>query len=141
MNDALGAVGLIDSGYAASHGGRDRAAWSRELDAKREEVRAGLTKLEDERFSEEDRRAASLMAKAVQPTDASASLAPVARCADASQPGVAYTALSEALYACFDEHGNNIEFEGRVTRVAAFDLMTRIEEPRAARRCSWPSSL
>ena len=130
MNDALGAVGLIDSGYAASYDGRDRDAWSRELDAKREAVRAGLAKLEDERLSEEDRRAASLMAKAVQSTDASASLAPVARCADASQPGLAYTALSQALYACFDEHGNNIEFEGaRHTRVAAFDLMTRIEEP------------
>ncbi len=69
------------------------------------------------------------MRDAVQPTDASAGLAPVARCADASQPGLGYTALSEALYACFDEHGNNIEFEGvRHTRVAAFDLLARIDE-------------
>lgn len=134
MNDALGAVGLIESGYAASHDGRDRDAWSRELDAKREQVRAGLAKLEDKSLSEEERRAASQMAKAVQPTDASAGLAPVAHCADASQPRLAYTALSEALYACFDEHGNNIEFEGaRHTRVAAFDLLARIEEPARRR--------
>jgi hypothetical protein len=70
------------------------------------------------------------MQKALHPTDASAGLAPVARCVDASRPVLAYTALSEALYACFDEHGNNIEFEGsRHTRVAALDLLARIEEP------------
>ncbi len=70
------------------------------------------------------------MRDAVQTSDASAGLAPVARCKDASQPGLAYTALSEALYACFDELGNNIEFEGaRLTRVGAFDQLSRIEEP------------
>jgi hypothetical protein len=130
MNDALGALGLIDSGYAASHAGRDGAAWSRVLEERRNAVRAGLGELQDDRLGEEDRRAAKLIRQAVDPTDASAGLAPVARCADASQPGLAYTALSEALYACFDEHGNNIEFEGaRHTRVAAFDLLARIEEP------------
>ena len=130
MNDALGAVGLIDSGYAGSHAGRDGEAWSRMLEERRNAVRAGLAELQDGKLSEEDRRAARLMREAVRPTDASAGLAPVARCADASQPGLAYTALSEALYACFDELGNNIEFEGaRHTRVAAFDLLARIDEP------------
>ena len=130
MNDALGAVGLIDSGYAASHAGRDGKAWSRVLEDRRTAVRAGLEALQDAKLSEEDQRAVRLMREAVQPTDASAGLAPAARCADASQPGLAYTALSEALYACFDELGNNIEFEGaRHTRVAAFDLLARIEEP------------
>ena len=42
MNDALGAVGLIESGYAASHAGRDRNAWSRVLEERRNAVRAGL---------------------------------------------------------------------------------------------------
>jgi Peptidase family M3 len=130
MNDATGAIGLIDSGYTASYGGRDRAAWSRELEARKAEVQAGLARLGTEALSPEDRRAAELMRRAVQPTDASAGLAPVARCADAAQPGLAYTALSEALYACFDELGNNTEFEGtRLTRVAAFDALARIEEP------------
>ncbi len=46
MNDALGAVGLIDSGYAASHQGRDRDAWSRELESQRTAVQAGLAKLD-----------------------------------------------------------------------------------------------
>ena len=130
MNDALGAVGLIDSGFVATYDGRDREAWSQLLDAKREEVRVGLAALQQAKLSEEDRRAVSQMTRAVQSTDAPEGPAPVARCADASQPGLAYGALRAALYACFEEHGNNIEFEGeRHTRVAAFDLLTRIEEP------------
>jgi hypothetical protein len=130
MNDALGAVGLIESGYAASYAGRDRDAWSRVLEERREAVRTGLEHLDDREFSAEDRRAVQLMRKAVQSTDASAGLAPTARCADATRPDAKFTALSEALYACFDEHGNNIEFEGtRHTRVAAFDLLSRIDEP------------
>jgi hypothetical protein len=129
MNDALGAVGLIDSGSVASHGGLDRNAWSRVLEERRNAVRAGLASLQDVKLSDDDRRAVKIMQDAVQPTDASAGLAPVARCADAPQPGLGYTALSESLYACFDEHGNNIEFEGvRHTRVAAFDLLALIDE-------------
>jgi hypothetical protein len=68
MNDAAGAVGLIDSGFAASHAGRNREAWSRDLDRRREEVRAGLATLADARLSEEDRRAVRLMREAVEPT-------------------------------------------------------------------------
>ena len=130
MNDAIGAIGLIDSGYATSYGGRDRAAWSRVLEARKVELQRELARLSTGTLSPEDSRAVELMRRAVEPTDSSAGLAPVARCADAAQPGLAYTALSEALYACFDELGNNIEFEGtRLTRVAAFDALARIEEP------------
>jgi hypothetical protein len=130
MNDAIGAVGLIDSGYARSYGGRDRAAWSRVLEARKAEVQRELARLSAGTLSPEDGRAVELMRGAVEPTDSSAGLAPVARCADAAQPGLGLTALSEALYACFDELGNNIEFEGtRLTRVAAFDALARIEEP------------
>jgi len=130
MNDALGAVGLIESGYTASHAGRDRDAWTRELEAQRNAVRAGLVTIEADKLSEEDQRAVHLMRKAMEPTDASADLAVVGRCADARQGGLAYTALSEALVACFDEYGNNIEFEGAGhTRVAALDLLAQINEP------------
>jgi len=130
MNDALGAVGLIESGYTASHAGRDRDAWTRELEAQRDAVRAGLATIEADKLSEEDQRAVHVMRKAMEPTDASADLGVVGRCADARQGGIAYTALSEALVACFDEYGNNIEFEGaRHTRVAALDLLAQINEP------------
>jgi len=130
MNDALGAIGLIDSGYTASYGGRDRAAWDRMLEARRSEVRDGLGRLPIDALSDQDARAATLMRSSVEPTDASAGLAPVARCADARQANLGYTALSEALYACFDKLGNNVEFEGgKLTRVAAFDSLAQLAEP------------
>ncbi len=66
MNDALGAVGLIDSGYTASHQGRDREAWSRELESQRTAVQAGLAKLEGDVLSPADRRAVEIMSDAVQ---------------------------------------------------------------------------
>ena len=130
FNDATGAIGLIDSGYTARHGGRDRDSWARELDQRRNEVRAGVDQLRARELTALDRRAMELMAAAVTPTDSSAGLATVARCADAGQAALAYTALSESLYACFDELGNNLDFEGqRLTRVGAFDLLARIPEP------------
>jgi hypothetical protein len=45
MNDAVGAIGLIDSGYTANYRDRDRAAWDRMLEARRSEVRDGLGRL------------------------------------------------------------------------------------------------
>ena len=130
FNDATGAIGLIDSGYTSRHGGRDRDSWARELDQRRDEVRAGVAQLSARELTALDRRAMELMAAAVTPTDSSAGLATVARCADAGQAALAFTALSESLYACFDELGNNLEFEGqRLTRVGAFDLLARIPEP------------
>ena len=44
-------------------------------------------------------------------------------------------ALGEALYACFDEFANNLDFEGqKVTRVGAFDLLTRMNEPERRKK-------
>lgn len=130
MNDAQGAVGLIESGFRTSHGGRDRDRWQRELELRRSEVRDGLAQLPTAGLAPLDRRAVGLMKAAVGPADASDGLTAAARCADAAQPARAYTALSAALYSCFDELGNNIEFEDeRLTRVGAFDLLARIPEP------------
>jgi hypothetical protein len=141
MNDALGAVGLIESGYTASHARRDRDAWTRELEAQRNAVRAGLAAIEADKLSEEDQRAVHLMRKAMEPTDASADVAVVGRCADALWGGLAYTALSEALVACFDEYGNNIEFEAPGTPASRRSTCWgRSTSPAVARRCSWRSS-
>ena len=42
--------------------------------------------------------------------------------------------LREALYSCFDEVGNNLQFEGKaVGRLSVFDLLTQIEEPERRR--------
>ena len=62
------------------------------------------------------------------------SLAPVGHCKDAGQARLPLQPLQQALYACFAELGNNLEFEhAKVTRVAAFELLTRMEEPERRR--------
>src|SRR5581483_987032 len=54
--------------------------------------------------------------------------APVGHCKDAQRP-LALRPLQQALYACFAELANSLEFEGsQVTRVAAFELLTGLEE-------------
>jgi hypothetical protein len=59
------------------------------------------------------------------------SLAPVSQCKDAQRSDLQYSPLREALYACFAELANNMEFEGgKVNRVSAFDLLTRLDEPQ-----------
>jgi hypothetical protein len=130
MNDAQGAIGLIESGFRATHGGRDRDSWQRELELRRSEVRDGLAQLPTAGLAPLDLRAVALMKAAVDTANAPEGLAATARCSDAAQPARDFTALSAALYSCFDELGNNIEFEGeRLTRVGAFDLLARIPEP------------
>src|SRR5262249_42692523 len=59
------------------------------------------------------------------------SLAPVGHCKSAQKQDLKLQPLQEALYACFAELGNSLQFENnKVTRVAAFDLLTRLEEPQ-----------
>jgi hypothetical protein len=68
---------------------------------------------------------------------AAAVSAPEARCQDAQAPAAGYDALRAALYACFDELGNAIEFEGsRHTRVAALGMLAEIDDPSGASGCS-----
>lgn len=141
LNDAYDAIGLIDSGLNTSYAGRDRQAWQRIYTAKRQEVSKGLAKIATQGFSADDKRAVKLMRAGVESlSETPDSLAPVGRCADAQNGGgnssgnnrrgdLQYASLREALYACFTELANNLEFEGgKVNRVSAFDLLTRMNE-------------
>ena len=130
MNDAHGAVGLIDSGVASSYLGRTRGEWANVLADKRAEVSAGLAAIDTEGLAAADARAVHVMREALAESAEEGSLAPERKCADAQDKSVQGAQLRAALYACFDELANNIEFEGaRLTRVGAFDQLTRIEEP------------
>lgn len=132
LNDAYGAIALIDSGLSTTYAGRDRQAWNQVYTAKRKAVKEGLAKIATRELSAQDRRAVKLMRAAVESlSEAPDSLAPVSQCKDAGNPGsdLQYAALREALYACFAELANDLQFEGgKVNRVAAFDLLTRMNE-------------
>jgi hypothetical protein len=132
MNDAYGAMALIESGLRATHAGKDRDAWARIYAARQKDVAAGVAALSDRELSKEDARAVMLMRKSIEASAAEHdSLAPVGNCKDATRQDINYAPLRAALYACFAELANNLDFEGaKVNRVSAFDLLTRIDEPQ-----------
>jgi len=135
FNDAYGAVSLIDSDpdrYAGGYGGSSRAAWQKRYLALRAQLLVGLRAVPAAGLTEGDARAVQVMRAAVEESSATPeSLAPVGRCRDAQRPTLPLQPLQEALYACFAELANHLRFENAtVTRVAAFELLTRIEEPQ-----------
>ncbi len=136
FNDAYGAVALIDSdpGRFPDHryAGTSRDAWERLYVTSRAKLIARLNKAGPPgELSAADARAIAVMREAVEESPPTPhSLATVGHCRDARRIDLKLESLQEALYACFTERANNLEFEGsRVTRVAAFDLLTHLEEP------------
>ena len=132
LNDASGAISLIDSGLQASYAGKDRDAWQRVHTARRTAIDASLRKLSAGNLATADARAVSVMRSNVDALPAASdSQAAELHCADAQRREIGYGPLREALYSCFTELGNNLKFEGgSVTRVQAFDLLTRMDEPQ-----------
>ena len=134
FNDAYGAVSLIDSNPGSyphrSYAGKSRNAWQQIYAARRSELIKGLANVSARALSGGDRRAIRLMRAAVAQSAATPhSLAPIGRCRDAQRQDLRLSALQQALYACFAELANNLQFEGgTITRVAAFDLLTRMQD-------------
>ena len=134
--DAYGAFSTIDSGLMKSYDGRDRAAWERIYREKRAALVTHLAKLPADGLSKTDARAVTLMRASLSdfPADAS-TLSPSGKCKDAQNPDLAYDPLRAALYACFDELANNLQFEGAtVNRVSAFSLLEQIKEPERRKK-------
>jgi len=135
FNDASGAIGLIESGRRESFQGRTRDQWIRVQAQAREQVNRGLETLATPSLSAADRRAGDLMRKSMHEAGEHGSLAPGDRCEDAQRKDIGYGALRAALYACFGTLSNSLDFEGaKVTRVGAFDLLTRLDEPERRKR-------
>lgn len=137
FNDAYGAVSLIDSNpaaYAAGYAGRTRAAWRALYVARRAELTRSLQRASGRKLSGSDARALQVMRAALADSSPEPrSLAPAGRCGDARRADLTLQALQDALYACFAELGNSLQFENaRVTRVAAFEMLTSM--PEAERR-------
>ena len=136
LNDAYGAMSAIDSGLAKSYAGKDRGEWGKIYRAKRKELIAELKRLPSKGWSKEDARAVTLMRRSLEdlPESSSTSEQPSGKCKDSLQGNLASSQLREALYSCFDEVGNNLQFEGKaVSRLSLFDLLTQIEEPERRR--------
>jgi hypothetical protein len=129
--DAYGAFSTIDSGLMKSYEGKDREAWQRIYQNKRAAFVAQLSRLPSHGLSRVDARAVKLMGASLQdfPTGAS-TLSPTSKCKNAQRTDMQYDALRAALYSCFDERANHLQFDGRtLNRVSAFSLLEQIKEP------------
>ena len=129
--DAYGAFSTIESGLMKSYDGKDRKAWQRIYRKNRAAFVARLSNLPGDGLSKSDARAVTLMRASLSdfPADAS-TLSPTSKCKNAQSTNLEYDALRRALYSCFDEVANNLQFEGAtVNRVSAFSLLEQIREP------------
>ena len=129
LADAYYVTSTIDSGLVKNYQGRDRAAWNELYQAKRKEVTAGLAKLSSENLSRTDARVVTLIRKELDYYENTGpALQPQGRCQDAQRQDLDNSKLRDALYSCFDEIGNHVEFEGnRLTRVGALGLLSTLE--------------
>lgn len=136
FNDAYGALSLIGSDpdrYPnGSYAGQSREAWQQIYAAKRSELTGKLQTMPARGLSTDDARAVQVMRAAVAESSATPeSPAPAGNCKDARQQDLQLHPLQAALYACFSELANSLRFEnGALTRVAAFDMLTRMEDSR-----------
>lgn len=129
LADAYYVTSTIDSGLFKTYQGKDRAAWNQIYQARRKEVSTGLTKISSENLSSTDARVVSFIRKELDYYESSGdSFQPHGRCQDAEQQKTEASKLRDALYSCFDELGNNVEFEGKcLTRVGALHLLSTLE--------------
>ena len=138
--DAGAAVDAIDSGLMATVDGRDRAGWLEARNGARHELDARLSALHERSLGHDDARATRLMREALAEaaadpeagqtaTGAAPPLAPGgAHCDGAQHEDATATQLRAALYACFDEFGDDIPFEGRrIVRTTALALLAELD--------------
>jgi hypothetical protein len=134
--DAAGIVSAIESGLFTSYSGRDAEHWSAAERTALAEYRRLVAGLRETDLSAEDARALAIMQRKtadLEPEPAAST--PAVRCQDAQSRAAGYDLLRAALYACFGELGNAIEFEGaRHTRVAALGMLSEIDEPERRKR-------
>jgi hypothetical protein len=133
--DSNGVIHTIDSGLFPRYQGKDRDAWLFLYSSSRKDVSGALASLSAESLSSSDARAILIMRNALasdfpENLSAAPSLTPSGHCVDARNKHLDSAKLRAALYACFDEVGNNLQFEGaRLTRVDALGRLASLPEP------------
>jgi hypothetical protein len=128
FNDATAAIATIDSGYAKTFGGRNLSEWKAMQSRSRKELQTQLSKIVETGLNSSDKRAVNLMkaALATSGTDDTKRLP----CRDVQRINLSYSQLRSALTACFDEVGNNLQFDRKkLTRGGAFGKLEQLDGP------------
>ncbi|MEP6885323.1 MAG: hypothetical protein ABJC66_11285 [Gammaproteobacteria bacterium] len=137
--DAVGAVSTIDSGLTPRIAGEGRGIWAARLKALTPQLALALKSSGSAALSPEDARAVQAMRKGFvdyspQVPDAGAH-GSRATCADGTRAASDAASLQIALYACFEEIGDRIDFEGRpMFRTTALQQLQQLPDSERRRR-------
>jgi hypothetical protein len=138
--DALSGLSTVDSGLTRQVDGRDHEAWAERLRDVSTRLDAALASVDPAALSAEDDRALRAMRKGrtenvpdvPPPSDPKT---PPIRCADAQRSSADLISLQVALYACFDEIGDRIDFQGRrIVRTTALQQLQQIKDGEVRRK-------
>ena len=130
--DANYAVSTLAAGPMAELEGRDRAGWESLRAERGARLEPALDAIDATRLVSIDARALAAMRLAfADPPSVPAAAAPgesAALCDRATDFAADRALLSRALYACFEEHGNHVAFEGgTIVRSTALALLAELD--------------
>ena len=137
--DAVSAVATIDSGLTPRISGKSRKVWAARLRELTPQLEHGLNTSRFAGLSPEDERALQIMRKGFvdysPQTPAADAHGPSIACADGARPAKDAVTLQIAMYACFEEIGNRIDFEGRpMVRTTALQQLQQLPEKERRKR-------
>ena len=130
--DANYAAFTLAAGPMTELEGRDRAGWESLRAQRASRLGPALDGIDASVLNPVDARALAAMRRALtDPPSVPAAAAPgqsAALCERATEAAADRALLSRALYACFEEHGNHVAFEGRsIVRSTALELLAELD--------------
>jgi hypothetical protein len=130
--DAVGAVSTIDSGLTSRVAGHKREAWAARLRALTATLDHALAQPDPAALDSKDAQVLGAIRKGfvdnAPETPAADDPHASVGCADGAQRDADLAALQIALYACFEQIGNRIDFEGRpIVRTTALQTLQQLE--------------
>ena len=140
--DAVSALATVDSGLTAQVSGRGHRTWaarSRELSKKLDAALGALNASGAPALDSEDARVIAAIRKGIVDNAPDVPVVdpehPAAHCGDTAQHTSDSTRLQVALYECFEEIGNRIDFDGRrIVRTTALDELQQLTDTERRKR-------
>jgi hypothetical protein len=140
--DAVSALATVDSGFTPRVSGRGHRAWaarSRELSKKLDAALGALAASGAPALTSEDARVVAAIRKGIVDNAPDVPVVdaehPAMHCADSAQHTSNTTLMQVALYECFEEIGNSIDFDGRrIVRTSALDELQQLTDPAQRKR-------
>jgi hypothetical protein len=137
--DAVGALATVDSGLATEFAGRGHGAWAAQVSKLTAKLDIALAAIDRAALTLQDASALKAIRRGrsdhAPESPAADPKEPALQCADAARPAADANILQIALYACFEEIGNRIDFEGRtIVRTTALQELQQLADSEQRKR-------